>query len=582
MAAGIIFIYAMNKIQIICLTLFFVRVIYPQAPIELPGFPKNLDNKRSYSIGSIPVAVDLDRDGKKEVIVVTNSSNNPNIPQSNLTVTKSNGESFINFPKEYNDTLLALASGDLNQDGFLDIVLRSNGRIYAIDRYGNDLPGFPINYSDGKLNLLKSISIYDVDADGTLEIIVSQLGQLCIFDKNGNIKAGWPRFFTGRMHLTPAIADINNDGKAEIVALTFKHLTSFPYLDSAYIRIYKYNGENFSSNWPIQLDSNYGFWEGSPSIYIDKSNMDSSFILVPSLKNLNTSSALRTCITKYNISGSIKKRVFINATGYGFGTLSIGDLDQDGNLDFFGGCGLGINNYAFTNQLNLIPGWPKEGILTFYTTASIGKVKFGNELQLIYGNYYAIAGEGNVLALNKNGSNLPWSPLATSGKVQSLTMSDVNNDGSVEIIALCSIRDTTSYLAMYSIPGIPFTSANHPWPMYAHDRYRTNQYGFIPPDETVGIFPISSNVPDKFSLHQNYPNPFNPNTTIKFDLTKSDYVTLKVFDISGREVANLVGENLKAGSYQVPFNAGELSSGVYFYQLRTSSSVETKKMSLIK
>ena len=71
-------------------------------------------------------------------------------------------------------------------------------------------------------------------------------------------------------------------------------------------------------------------------------------------------------------------------------------------------------------------------------------------------------------------------------------------------------------------------------------------------------------------------------TTINFNLTKSDYVSLKVFDISGREVSQLVSENLKAGSYQVPFNAGELSSGVYFYQLRTSSSVITKKMSLIK
>ncbi len=573
----------MVRLIILGLTILYSSLSFSQTPTLMPGFPKNLDNKRSYSAWSTPLIADINRDGQKEIIAVTINIDTTRISLCNLTITKSNGESLPNFPKEYNDTIFALASGDLNQDGYLDIVMRANNKIYAVDRFGNNLPGFPIAYWDRQINIFKGISLYDLDGDSKLEIIVTQNNQMCIFDNLGQIKAGWPKFFPGLMHLTPAIGDLDNDGKAEIIALTFKQRTSFPFLDSAYIRIYKNNGENFSNNWPIKLDSNYGFWEGSPSIYTDKNNPDSTFIIVPSFKGLSSSNSnIRTSITKYGISGNVKNRIYQNMTGYGFGTLSIGDVDQNGSVEFCGGAGYGEDNYLFSNQLNVMPGWPKEGSLTFQHNALIGKVKTGSELQISYGNYYAIDTVGQMLGFTKGGDNLPWSPLYTRGLVINNAFSDVNNDGSTDMVVLSTTYDTTSYLSVYSIPGIPFTPANHPWPMYAHDRYRTNQYGFIPPDETVGIFPISSNVPDKFSLYQNYPNPFNPNTTIKFDLTKSDYVSLKVFDISGREVANLVSENLKTGTYQVPFNAAELSSGVYFYQLRTNASVITKKMSLIK
>ncbi|MBS1493369.1 MAG: YHYH protein [Bacteroidetes bacterium] len=88
--------------------------------------------------------------------------------------------------------------------------------------------------------------------------------------------------------------------------------------------------------------------------------------------------------------------------------------------------------------------------------------------------------------------------------------------------------------------------------------------------------------PVHFNLYQNYPNPFNPETNIKFDISKSDFVSLKVYDMQGREVANLVNEKMGTGSYSVKFNAANLSSGVYYYSLRTSGSVITNKMLLVK
>jgi len=88
--------------------------------------------------------------------------------------------------------------------------------------------------------------------------------------------------------------------------------------------------------------------------------------------------------------------------------------------------------------------------------------------------------------------------------------------------------------------------------------------------------------PVNFTLYQNYPNPFNPETNIKFDLAKSDFVSLKVYDAQGREVANLVNEKLSTGSYTVKFNAGNFSSGVYFYSLKTAGNTITNKMLLVK
>jgi uncharacterized delta-60 repeat protein len=101
-------------------------------------------------------------------------------------------------------------------------------------------------------------------------------------------------------------------------------------------------------------------------------------------------------------------------------------------------------------------------------------------------------------------------------------------------------------------------------------------------DNVTGIKVIGNELPAEYKLHQNYPNPFNPSTNIEFYVPKSNYVTLKIYDALGREIATLVNEQLKAGTYQVDWNASNYASGVYYYRLATKDYVETKKMILIK
>ena len=98
----------------------------------------------------------------------------------------------------------------------------------------------------------------------------------------------------------------------------------------------------------------------------------------------------------------------------------------------------------------------------------------------------------------------------------------------------------------------------------------------------IGIQNISGEVPEKFSLGQNYPNPFNPMTNIGLRIADFGFVSLKVFDITGKEVAVLVNEELNAGVYNVDFDASHLSSGTYFYRMETAGFSDVKKMIVIK
>jgi hypothetical protein len=93
---------------------------------------------------------------------------------------------------------------------------------------------------------------------------------------------------------------------------------------------------------------------------------------------------------------------------------------------------------------------------------------------------------------------------------------------------------------------------------------------------------VETTLPEEFLLYQNYPNPFNPSTKISWQSPTSGRQTLKIYDVLGNEKATLVDEYKQAGSYEIEWNASDLPSGIYFYQLKTESFIETKKMTLLK
>jgi len=136
-------------------------------------------------------------------------------------------------------------------------------------------------------------------------------------------------------------------------------------------------------------------------------------------------------------------------------------------------------------------------------------------------------------------------------------------------------KGNSSAAASYS-----FSDRNLPT---AHYNYRLKQIDF---NGNYKYYDLSNEVvvgvPVKFELSQNYPNPFNPSTSINFEMPSANYVSMKIFDMAGKEVAQLVNEVKEAGYYTVKFDASKLSSGMYFYKIQAGEFVSVKKMVLVK
>ena len=143
----------------------------------------------------------------------------------------------------------------------------------------------------------------------------------------------------------------------------------------------------------------------------------------------------------------------------------------------------------------------------------------------------------------------------------------------------------------YQGDNISITSGNNRlWPMWMDNRTGNYQIWTVPIEISTVDVDQTPEIISEFRLEQNYPNPFNPSTKIKFSVPsviasapkRSQLVTVKVYDVLGNEILTLVNEEKSAGSYEIEFHSTDLSSGIYFYQLRAGSYTDTKKMILIR
>ncbi|HET9130973.1 MAG TPA: T9SS type A sorting domain-containing protein, partial [Terriglobia bacterium] len=98
----------------------------------------------------------------------------------------------------------------------------------------------------------------------------------------------------------------------------------------------------------------------------------------------------------------------------------------------------------------------------------------------------------------------------------------------------------------------------------------------------VGTVTLTTDIPGAYALEQNFPNPFNPTTTISFQLPAASKVSLKIYDLLGREIQTLVNGEMNPGTHQVSFEASTLASGIYFYRLNAGMYTATRKLVLLK
>ncbi|HQY53438.1 MAG TPA: T9SS type A sorting domain-containing protein [Ignavibacteria bacterium] len=177
-------------------------------------------------------------------------------------------------------------------------------------------------------------------------------------------------------------------------------------------------------------------------------------------------------------------------------------------------------------------------------------------------------------SVNENNVNLIWQ-----------TNKELNNSGfDIERSAIDDQWIKAGFIPGNGNSNVPkeysFTDKNLAPGKY---KYRLKQIDFNGSFEYYSLAgEVSIGIPDKYELSQNYPNPFNPSTVIRYSLTENSFTTLKIYDITGREMTRLVNEKQEAGRYEVIFNGSNLASGVYFYELRSGDFVAQKKMVILK
>ena len=225
------------------------------------------------------------------------------------------------------------------------------------------------------------------------------------------------------------------------------------------------------------------------------------------------------------------------------------------------------------------------------TTSSLNSIFFINNL-----TGWAAGSNGIILKTNNGGTpvELFSFTLKVDGNDVSLiwiTATETNNSG-FEILRFTQ-NDKNIWNKIGFVPGHGTTTETQHYSFKDNDvnlgkyQYKLKQIDYDGSFEYSQIVEVEIPFVNKFSLSQNYPNPFNPVTKIKYSIPqnvrrKTGNVSLKIYDVLGREVATLVNEEKPAGEYEVEFNGTALPSGIYFYQLRAGDFVETKKMVLIK
>jgi photosystem II stability/assembly factor-like uncharacterized protein len=212
---------------------------------------------------------------------------------------------------------------------------------------------------------------------------------------------------------------------------------------------------------------------------------------------------------------------------------------------------------------------------------------------------YGVGFNGTIVKTVTGGETVPLAPVL---------LSPANNSSNVSLTPTLfwnTVNGATSYKVLVSSmitfgnivdsatvttnqrtipPGKLNIASTYYWKVCANNQYGSSPYSDAWNFSTVitGIEKISNDLPKSFSIAQNYPNPFNPTTSIKFDIPKSSFVKISIYDISGKEVATLVNEQLQPGTYETDWNASAFSSGVYFYKILAGNYTETKRMLLIK
>lgn len=513
-----------------------------------------------------PALVDLDGDSICEIIITSFERNSP-YGNAQLHVLKFNGTGFSylpGFPYDFGyGSDGSPVVGDLDGDGLYEIIFTSNGllsdstisKIHVLRKDGTVFPGFPFEVSYSTLG--STPALYDLNRDGRLEIVIrikpdrTNINGIYAIDYQGNIMPGFPfPIDYGHPYANVAIADMNGDSIPEIA------YGNVVPVDSGKVYVWDLQG-NILPGFPQKIWSTWV--DGSVAIG-DVSGDGLGDVIVPTSKGF---------IYAFKYDGSIVPGFPVQAENVhvviGFETSpTLVDIDNDGDIEIFAGS---LNKRVY--------GYDTPGIAggDIWSTYKGNAQRTGGMLK----GFIPVPVELVAFTSSVTGNNvtLNWSTATeTNNKGYYIEISSGKNEW--ENAGFVDGSGTTTQNSHYTF-SIELPVGEYNFRLKQTDYDGTFKYYVLP--ETV-----ITGVPAKLALAQNYPNPFNPETTIHYSLPDRNLVTLKVFDILGNEIAVLVNADMPAGEHKIKFNTIEykLSSGVYIYHLTAGETRIVKKMNLLK
>ncbi len=196
------------------------------------------------------------------------------------------------------------------------------------------------------------------------------------------------------------------------------------------------------------------------------------------------------------------------------------------------------------------------------------------------GYYSATAIDSCIIETSTNAGST-WARLI--GMYQALNLSSGVNNSPVMTTVSAATQLTAPTASQWATKVYPMPVGTNMVRFIAKSAFGNNLFiDDITSGGLVGVGDPVSTIPAKYELYQNYPNPFNPTTKINFSLPKQGLVTIKIYDMLGKEIAQLVNEVRAAGNYSVDYDGSKLASGVYFYRIESAEFIDTKRMMLVK
>ncbi len=508
-----------------------------------PNWPLYFDR---VLMSTTPIIADIDHDGEIEIITVGAKRDGGNhFVHHELHIYNEDGSNFGNFPQIYSG-IAPPNLADFDNDGEYELILIDfeDDLIYCINMLGELEPGWPIPlplWAGGSMG--GGGAVGDLDLDGYLEFLVRGEKDIYAYRYDGTTQLGFPiHIFDDdwfyQPWFGPTLADIDQDGYLEILVTGDDNNIGNI---SGFAAIYEHTGD-IRTGWPYFLPNR--FPAQSPTV---------------------------------------------------------GDIDNNGTLEM--GFAAGSFTYFLDSDGFALPGWPTNFVdpegrsARAHSDIIMADIDGDRDCEIFWDNnrlYFdsvghdstVYAGYGFLFGVDHNGQPLPGFPLEVEGSMfwRAPTFA---YDGAThrmyvavhsQVYLLPVDPIDTSYVELYVFPDS--TGPPDQWPMQSHDNLHTKNYNFV--DNVTGINNEESSLPQNYILKQNYPNPFNSSTTIEFDVPRNEDVTISVYDILGRKLLEPVSGIVPAGRHSIAVDLSELSSGLYFYILKTDNISIRRKMMFLK